>query len=87
MVGDQWTFYPPRLDLIDATIVTRGNTQLFSPPKAIAGYFDAAFEQQRLVRIIEADKTVYSCVRNRPCARQSSIISESAAIFSFVGFL
>ena len=50
-VGDYWTFYRPDLDPIDATIVvrggsdgyacyTKGNTHLFSPPNASAGYLD-----------------------------------------------
>ena len=85
-VGGYWTFYTRGLDLIDATIVRRRNTQLFNPPKATGRFFDGTFEHQRLARIIEADKTVYSCVRNRPYPRQSLAISGSAAVFSFVGF-
>ena len=50
-LGDYWTFYRSHLEPIDATIVvkggsdgfacyTKGNTHLFSPPNATAGYVD-----------------------------------------------
>lgn len=55
-LGDYWTFSRPELDPIDATLVvrggpdgyacyTKGNTHLFSPSNASAGYLDGTLLQ------------------------------------------